>query len=173
VRTLALLLVLVVALGFELQHYERGHSRSPARPAPTRQQQAERVLTLLDYWTDRVIPSILLQDARAHALRAGDLPKAAALERRIRTGLRQVRGFRANAARDPLLVGPRTREVRAVMQAGAAWAEWASALLGPEASPDEQPIAHLEANAVRLHQAAYKTVDASIRQLATSSSGGP
>ena len=152
-RWVGLLILLTVAVALELQHFgrDRPHGSVSTAVAPATQDPAHRGLTLLDYWSQELVPNMLLQRARAAALRAGDPRRAAQLERRIRNGLQRIQAFGARSA----------HEVRAVRATGAAWTRWATALLEERRRPRD--VASLEANAVRLHQAAYAAVDATIR----------
>ena len=110
--------------------------------------QAVRALTLLDFWSQTAVPSVLAE-------RAG----RSALDPHVRRGLLRLRGFGAMAAHDPDLREPRAEEVRAVRAAGAAWTALAQALLLPaRASPDR--LTRLEDRAMQLHQRAYGIVDA-------------
>jgi predicted transcriptional regulator len=130
------------------------------------QKQAERVLTLLDFWAQRVLANITLEQSRAQALRVGDLATAAKLERRARPSLLQAERFPAMAAHDATLRNRNSIDVRALTAAGIAWAKWASALLRQAADVEPhrgRDLAELEAKAIRLHQAAYAAVDATLR----------
>jgi hypothetical protein len=160
-RRLGLVVLLSAAVALELELLGRDHHQPAAAPspAPAAQTQAEHGLTLLDYWTQELVPSILLQRARADALRDHSLARAGRLERRMRAGLLRVRGFGPAAV----------HEMRAVTETGAAWSEWAAALLRSSARPRE--VALLEAKAIRLHQAAYAVVDAAVLRAAQISHG--
>jgi hypothetical protein len=173
-----LLLVLVVALVVELAHYERGRSGPSDEGAlvSRKEAQAQRALTLLDFWSQGVVSNLLLQRSRAGALEAGGDARAASLERRIRRGLIDIRDFAETAWRDPALRESGSAEVRALRAAGAAWSRYASELLKrPRSLHGRQArrIAALEANAVRLHQAAYDVVDASLRETLNLSASPP
>jgi hypothetical protein len=157
VRRLGLVIALSAALAIELGLLGRDHHHPVAGPdARAEQTPAERGLTLLDYWTQELVPSVLLQRALADALHEHRLARAARLERRMRRGLLRVRGFGPAAA----------HELPPVRDTGAAWSEWAAALLRP--SPRALDVARLERKAVRLHQAAYAAVDATILRAARS-----
>jgi hypothetical protein len=165
VRRVGLLLLVTVAFALELEQLGAGrsHSRTPS-PAPVAaaQARAERALTLLDFWSQELVPDVLLQQGHVQALRAGDVVAASRIERRLRPELARIRNLWADAARDPLLGGADSVETGALVAARDAWAEWAAALLaGP--SVGGRRLAALEQNAVRLHQAAYAIVDASLR----------
>ena len=113
-----------------------------------------------------LVPDILLQQSRAHSLRVGDVANAARLEHRIRRDLLQAEGFEAAATRDPALRNHNSVDARALRAAAAGWDDWVSALLGRATSQRHgraRHIAELEAKAVRLHQAAYAAVDASLK----------
>jgi hypothetical protein len=162
---------LTVAIALELEHYQHGRSHFPgkppaARPAEQVQAQAQHALTLLDFWAQNVVPTVLLERARARALQVGDHIRAARLERRLRYDLVKVHAFGAMAARDPSLRHSNSAEARALRAAGIAWRVWATAMLKRARSTHRaqtRGVAELEANAVRLHQAAYAVVDASLR----------
>jgi hypothetical protein len=164
IRNVVLVLLVTVGLGVALLD-RHGAPRSPANGSiSVGEQHAERILTLLDVWTQTLVPTILLQQSRAHALRVGNLSRAARLGPRIERGLVQAEGFES-AAQNPKLRDDNAAALRALRAAGAAWAAWASALLGQSASVRGNGAAHtaqLEARAIRLHQAAYDAVDASL-----------
>jgi hypothetical protein len=146
-----------------LQHRVPGGS--PQAAVSGRLEQASRALTLLDVWSQLLVPTVLLQHAQAHALRIGDVGSATLLEGKIRHGLLQVEGFE-EAAHDGALRNPRSSDVRAIRAAAAAWHDWASALLWQQSflTPSQRRhVAELEAKAMRLHQAAYAAIDASFR----------
>lgn len=110
--------------------------------------QVVRALTLLDFWSQTAVPSVLAEQSGRGVL-----------DRRVRRGLLRLRGFAAMAAHDPALREPRAPEVRAVRAAGAAWTALAQALLLPtRASPAR--LARLADRAMQLHQRAYGIVDA-------------
>ena len=167
VGLLSLLLVAALALAVVLGLDGHGRSRpSAVAAASIRQTEAERVLTLLDVWSQTLVPNIVLQQSRARALQVGNVSEAARLERRVRRGLRRAEGFEAVAAYDPALRNSSV-EVRALRVAAAAWGDWAAALLMRPTSSSRHDqakhVAELEAKAIRLHQAAYAVVDASLR----------
>ena len=167
-RRAGFLLLLIVALTLELQHYENGHPRSPPRratPARVDEAQTARLLTLLDFWSEKLVPDILLEHARARALQAGDAAKAARLEPEVRRRLLQVQSFGTSVAKE-LALERRNSAARRVRTAAIAWAAWASAVLRQSHAPRTGQIAGLEAAAVRLHQAAYAAVDAAARTAA-------
>jgi hypothetical protein len=164
IRDVVLVLLVTVGLGVVLLHRQGGQRSRANGSISVAEQHAERVLTLLDSWTQTLVPTILLQQSRAHALRVGNLSKAARLRPRIERGLVQAEGFES-AAQDPTLRNDNAADLRALRAAGAAWAAWASACLGRSASVRGDGAAHtaqLEARAIRLHEAAYDAVDASL-----------
>jgi hypothetical protein len=123
-------------------------------------------LTLLDVWSQTLVPSILLQQSEAAAQRAGDFSTASRLTREIRAGLDRVEGFDAEVVHDPVFRDRNPAEVVALRAAAAAWTQWASLLLGRvwvPAGERTRRLAALERSAIRLHQAAYFVIDASIR----------
>ena len=163
-RRVALTLLLLVALAFELQHFGHGHSHPSDRPVPAgsvAQARAQHLLTLLDFWNQELMPYLLLQRSRARSLRVGDVATAARLERQLVPGVTRVQRLWADAAEDPLLQAHGFAEARALAAARVAWAEWADAILQRRPPPAAR-IASLEANAVRLDQAAYAAIDASL-----------
>jgi hypothetical protein len=164
VRRIAFILLLLVALVIELQHFGHGRSNPSSRPVsaePVAQARAEHLLTLLDFWNQELMPYILLQRSRQHALEIGDLANAARLERRLDPGLARVQRLWEDAADDPLLRAHDSVEARALAAARDAWAEWAAAVLRRRPPPAAK-IAVLEAKAVRLDQTAYTAIDASL-----------
>ena len=71
---------MIAALAVALRYYGDGGSRPPPKASvPAKQVQAERVVTLLDFWAQTLVPDILLQQSRAHALRVGDVANAVRL----------------------------------------------------------------------------------------------
>jgi hypothetical protein len=173
VRSVGLLLVALVAVAIGVRQLDRGesHSHHPAH-IPSRQEQAERALTLLDVWAQSVVPGILSEHSEARALRAGSLFAAARFEQRVRLVLTQAANFEPQVAHDALLHTLGSDDVRALHPVAAAWRAWAAALLRAQTrAPDRRArlvISKLEANAVRLHQAAYAAVDSSLRAAVTS-----
>jgi hypothetical protein len=166
VRRLTPLLLVIAGLVAGLQPWGQTGPR-PRSPLVTPEQtQAERALTLLDVWSQTLVPTVLLQQAGARAHQVGDFAEAARLERQVRTGLMRIERFETEAARDPVLRNGNRHAVRALRASAAAWARWASLLLNPRGAgtPDRvRRTADLEGNAVRLHQAAYVAVDAYFR----------
>lgn len=158
---------MIAALAVALRYHGDGGPHPPRKASvPVKEVQAERVLTLLDFWAQTLVPDILLQQSRAHSLRVGDVANAARLEHRIRRDLLQAEGFEAAATRDPALRNHNSVDARALRAAAAGWDDWVSALLGRATSQRHgraRHIAELEAKAVRLHQAAYAAVDASLK----------
>ena len=73
----------------------------------------------------------------------------------------RVQRLWADAARDPLLREHSSAEARALVAARVAWAEWAAVMLRRRPPPAAR-IASLEADAVRLDEAAYAALDASL-----------
>jgi hypothetical protein len=161
-------LVLVIA-GLALALLDTGtHGPGPPRPAPVspEQAEAERALTLLDVWSQSLVPSLPLEHARARAIRSGEIMQAAALERRVRPVLLRAEGFLADIAHDPTLRSSDSIDVQALRAAAVAWGAWASATLRQTGSPRDLPtpgLRRLEERAVRLHQSAYAIVDDSLR----------
>jgi hypothetical protein len=165
VRRATFMLLLVVALALELQHFRDGRSHPYSTPVPAEpvaQVRAEHLLTMLDFWNQELMPYILLQRSQARALQSGDVATAARLERRLVPGLMRVQRLWADAVREPLLREHGSVEGRALTAARVAWAEWAAAILRRRPPPAAR-LASLEANAVRLDQAAYAAVDASLK----------
>jgi hypothetical protein len=160
-----LLLLIGLGLALEVQHQLggiRSHPSSPAAPAaPAAQARAEHLLTLLDFWNQELMPYILLPQSRAHAIRSGDLAAARKLDARLIRGLAHLQRLLTDAVRDPLLLADDSVAPRAVEATRAAWAEWTSATLRRR-PPAAAGLAALEANAVRLDQAAYEAVNASL-----------
>jgi hypothetical protein len=173
VRSLGLLLVALVAVAIGVRQLDGGDVRAH-QPAhiPSRQELAERALTLLDVWAQSVVPGILSAHSEARALRAGSLFAAARFEQRVRRVLAQAANFEPQLARDTILRTVDSNDARALSAAASAWHAWAAALLRAQAhAPDRRTqlvISKLEANAVRLHQAAYAAVDSSLRAAVTS-----
>ncbi len=135
-------------------------------PVSGRLERASRALTLLDVWSQLLVSNLLLQQAQAHAQRVGDVASATLLAGRVRRGLRQVEGFEIAAAKDGALGNLNSFDVQALRVAATAWRDWASALLrrpGFLMGEHGRQIAKLEAEAMRLHDAAYAAVDASFR----------
>jgi hypothetical protein len=152
---LLLVPLLTVAVVLELGYLERDRSRPESGL-----DQSRRALTLLDFWSQSAVPSVLADRSRRRALAHGDGPTAALLERQVRRGVLRLRSFSAMAARDPALRQPGAPEVKAVRAAGAAWTALARALLAAPSSA--RRLDGLEATAMRLHQHAYDVVDASL-----------
>jgi hypothetical protein len=168
VRKVAPLLLLVgAAIVFGLQDRGPGGSRSALTTSvPSEQERAQAGLTLLDVWSQRLVPNMLLQQARARAVGAGDVAKAARLAGQIRRGLLEIERFASAAADDPILRDDDSVEGRAVRAAAAAWGEWASALLWRPAFRHvlwTRRVAARRARALRLQQAAYAVVDGLFR----------
>ena len=138
-RRLLVLPLLVLAVGAELAYLQRD-GRQPASELG----QAQRALTLLDFWSQSAVPSVLAERSRQPPLALGHLAEAAAM-----------------AEHDPAFRQPDAPEVRAVRAAGAAWTAFAEALLS-HAGTTPRRLAGLEATAIRLHQRAYAVVDASL-----------
>ena len=162
-----LLLLVGAAIVVGVQDRGPGGSRlALATSVPSKQERAQEGLTLLDVWSQRLVANILLQQARAQAVGAGDVAKAARLARHIRRGLIEIERFAPDAAEDPILRDDDSVAGRAVRAAAAAWGEWASALLWQPAFPHvvwTRWVAARRARALRLQQAAYTAVDAVFR----------
>jgi hypothetical protein len=162
---LTLLVVAAIAVG--LVGRGRGGSRfARTGSVPSQEKRAEEGLTLLDVWSQTVVPYISLQQARAQAAHTGDVARAARLARQLGPGLLAIERFAPDAAEDPILRNDNSIEGRAVRAAGAAWGDWASALLWRPSSPRTmwtRQLAALRARAIRLQQDAYSAVDASFR----------
>jgi hypothetical protein len=159
-----LLLLVAVALALEVRQQlggSRSHPSSPAAPEAAAQARAEHLLTLLDFWNQKLMPYILLPQSRVHALRIGDVAAARRLDARLVRGLTHLRRLLTDAVLDPLLVAGDSVAPRTVEAARAAWAEWTSATLRRRPRPAGR-LAALEASAVRLDQAAYAAVEASL-----------
>ena len=85
------LLVFVAAVIVGLQHYGQGGSPATRETSLSGQlERASRAVTLLDVWSQLVVPTIHVQHAHARALRVGDVGSATLLEGRSRRGLLQV-----------------------------------------------------------------------------------
>ena len=171
VRRAALLLVLTLDVALVAQQLLRAGSHpAPAVSESVQQRQAERALTLLDFWAQTVVPGINLEQSRARALQVGDVATAVRLKRRIRQRLLQAERFPLAAAHDPLLGNRDAASVRALRAAAAAWADWATAVLrhgASRASDQAHNLAALETKGVDLQQAAYAAVDTSLRAAVT------
>jgi hypothetical protein len=164
VRRATLLLLLLVVLGLELQHFgdRRSHPASRSLPAEsTAQARAEHLLTLLDFWNQQLTPYVLLQHSRAQALQINDVPSAARLERQLFAGLIRLQGLWTDAAREPMLREHDSADARALAATRVAWARWANAILRRRPAPAAR-LASLEAKAVRLDQEAYAAIEASL-----------
>jgi hypothetical protein len=166
-RSVSVLVLLIAGLALALLDTGR-HGPGPPRPAAVspEQAEAERALTLLDVWSQSLVPSLPLEHARARAIRSRRLPHAAALERRLRPALLRAEGFLEDIAQDPTLRASESIDVQALRAAAVAWGDWASAALRPAGSPRELTapvLRRLEDRAVRLHQSAYAIVDDSLR----------
>jgi len=165
-RSVSVLFLLIAALALALLDTGR-RSPSPPRPTPIspEQAEAERALTLLDVWSQSLVPSLPIEQARTRAIRSGKSAHAAALERRVRPALLRAEGFLEEIAADPTLRSSDSIDVQALRAAALAWGHWASAVLNEEGSP-RNPLARavmrLEKRAVRLHQSAYAIVDDSM-----------
>jgi hypothetical protein len=157
VRSVVLLLASLAIVGIAAGHFGYGSS-SRSRAAPSAAQtQAELSLRLLDVWAQSVVPSMLLEHSRVRAAR---------LTRRLRLRLLRAESFETDLMHDRELNVGDSIDVRALQETASAWHDWASALLRLTGEPSRRSasrIAALEARAVRLHQAAYAVVDASLR----------
>jgi hypothetical protein len=166
-RSVGVLVLLIAGLALALLDTGR-NGPGPPRPAPVspEQAEAERALTLLDVWSQSLVPSLPLERARARAIRSGRLAHAVALERRVRPALLRAEGFLEDIAHDPTLRSSDSIDAQALRAAAVAWGDWASAALtqtGSPRDPPAPPLRRLEERAVRLHQAAYAIVDDSLR----------
>jgi hypothetical protein len=166
-RSVGVLLLLIAGLALAVLDTGR-HGPGPPRPAPVspEQAEAERALTLLDVWSQSLVPSLPLEHARTRAIRSGALTHASALERRLRPALLRAQGFVEEIAHDPTLRGSESIDVQALRAAAVAWGDWASAALRQTSSPRDlqgPALRRLEQRAVRLHQSAYAIVDDSLR----------
>jgi hypothetical protein len=166
-RSVSVLVLLIAGLALALLDTSR-QGPGPPRPAPVspEQAEAERALTLLDVWSQSLVPSLPLEHARARAIRSGELNHAGALERRVRPALLRAEGFLEEIADDPTLRSSDSIDVQALRAAAVAWGDWASAALRQTSSPRDLPapaLTRLEERAVRLHQSAYAIVDDSLR----------
>jgi hypothetical protein len=166
-RSVGVLVLLIAGLALALLDTGR---RGPGPPRPAlvspEQAEAERALTLLDVWSQSLVPSLPLEHARALAIRSGRHVHAAALDRRVRPALLRAEGFLEDIARDPTLRSSDSIDVQALRAAAVAWADWAAAALTQTGSPRDLPapaLTRLEQRAVRLHQSAYAIVDGSLR----------
>ena len=167
-RRVALLLLLVVAaIAIGVKDRGRGGARfALTTSVPSTQERAQEGLRLLDVWSQRLVPDVLLEQARAQAVRAGDVAKANRLARQIGRGLLEIERFAPDAVDDPVLRNDNSVEGRAVRAAAAAWDDWASALLWRprlQYVAWTRRIAALQARAIRLQQDAYTAVDALFR----------
>jgi hypothetical protein len=169
-----LLLLMVAAVVFGLQGRDLGRTRSALTPpAPSEQERAEEALTLLDVWSQELVPDILLVQQQTQAVRTGDSNTAARLARRFSRALLRVERFAPGAAADPVLRNDNSIEVQAVRAAAAGWGEWASAVLWHGSMPAVawvRRIAALRTRAVELQNAAYTAVDAAFSQAMSYSS---
>lgn len=161
------MLLVVAAIVVGLQDRGTGGSRfAVTMSVPSMRERAQEGLRLLDVWSQRLVPDVLLQQARARAVCSGDVAKAARLARQIGRGLLEIERFAPDAVDDPVLRDDNSVEGRAVRATAAAWGDWASALLW---RPHFQQvawtrrIAALQARAIRLQQDAYTAVDALFR----------
>jgi hypothetical protein len=144
VRRAALLLLLLVVLALELQHFGGHRSHPDARPPAVEsaaQARAERLLTRLDFRNQQLMPYILLEHSQARALK----------KPRLVRGLTRLHGLWTDAAREPML--------RAT---GVAWARWTAAILSRR-HVSAGRLASLEAKAARLDQTAYVAIGALLR----------
>jgi hypothetical protein len=164
-RSVGVLLLAIAAVALALDA-EPGAVRRPRTHAiSTADAPAERVLTLLDVWSQSLVPSLPLERDRARAIRSGEFARAASLARRMRPALVRAEGFLSEMAHDPILRSSDSVDVEALRAAAAAWGAWASALLRQTSfsrDPRTLEVRRLEQHAVRLHQSAYATVDQSL-----------
>jgi hypothetical protein len=166
-RSVGVLLLAIAAVALALDAQPRAVRRPRTQAISAADAPAERALTLLDVWSQSLVPSLPLERDRGRAIRSREFARAASLERRMRPTLLRAEGFLSEMAHDPILRSSDSVDVEALRAAAAAWSAWASAVLSQAGSSRDLralAIRRLEQEAVRLHQSAYAIVDASLRK---------
>lgn len=143
-------------------------------PTPTVESPEETAGGLLDRWTGKWVPLVLLLRERSQAAQAGDLATDQRLTTQIRAKLQAVEHW-GRDARAALVDVPPGALKTAMVAAGDAWSQWALLLDTDQAIDYTQGarIADAFAEAIRQMRTAYRLSGRSIPpELQTSAGGG-